>query len=196
MNLQSERHPENATKSSPPRFIGIHHGALLMVLPLALSMLFITAARATTLLDPKPEDSTTHFGLSIAVVGDLDGDGVPDLAVGAPFQDGDFDNATQGFGPPQNVGKVFLISGATLGVITQLNDPDFQMVQLIKFGGEFGSSVAGVGDLNGDGIPDILVGVPLHSNFAADHINAGEAFVFSGKDASIIFTLNDPAEEE
>jgi FG-GAP repeat. len=165
-----------------------------MVLPLML--FFVTAARATTLLDPKPEDSTTHFGLSIAVVGDLDGDGVPDLAVGAPFQDGDFDSSELGFGPPQNVGKVFLISGATLAVIRELNDPDFQLVQPFKFGGQFGSSVAGVGDLNGDGIPDVLVGVPHHSNFGADHINAGEAFVFSGKDGSIIFTLNDPDEEE
>ena len=98
MNLQSERQPENATKSSPARFIGTHHGALLVVLPLML--FFVTAARATTLLDPKPEPAPTHFGLSIAVLSDIDGDGVPDLAVGAPFQDGDFGGSEQGFGPP------------------------------------------------------------------------------------------------
>src|SRR5713101_3671909 len=194
MNLQSER-PENATTSLPTTLISRHRGALLMVLPLMLSMLFVTATRATTLLDPKPESSTTYFGFSIAVVGDVDGDGVPDLAVGAPFQDGDFDVAN-GFGPPQDVGKVWLISGATLGVITQLNDPYFQIPNPTKFGGFFGFSVAAVGDLNHDGVPDVLVGVPHHSNFGADHINAGEAFVLSGKDGSIIFTLTDPDEEE
>jgi len=41
-------------------------------------------------------------------------------------------------------------------------------------------SVAGVRDLNHDGIEDILIGVSLHSNFGADHINCDEAFVFSG----------------
>jgi hypothetical protein len=191
MSLQSEI--GNQTKSSTSRLMA-RVGAPL-ILTLIFSGLFATAVRATTLLDPKPENSTTHFGFSIDVVGDIDGDGIPDLAVGAPFQDGDF-NGSVGFGPPQNVGKVFLVSGATLGVISQLNDPAFQMVQTIKFGGEFGTSVAGVGDLNHDDVPDVLVGVPHHSNFGADHINAGEAFVFSGKDASILFTLNDPDEEE
>ncbi len=75
--------------------------------------------------------------------------------------------------------------------------PFFQQpLDFPKFGGFFGFSVAAVGDLNHDGVPDVLVGVPHHSNFDADHINAGEAFVFSGADHSILFTLNDPNEEE
>jgi hypothetical protein len=194
MNLQSERQPENATKSSPGRFIGTYHGALLIILPLML--LFVTAARASTLQDPQIEDGTTRFGQSVAVIGDVTGDGVPDLVVGGPFHDSEF-SSTNGFGPPQDVGRAFLINGATLTEISELNDPFFQQpVNFPKFGGFFGFSVAAVGDLNHDGVPDVLVGVPHHSNFDADHINAGEAFVFSGADHSILFTLNDPNEEE
>jgi hypothetical protein len=89
-------------------------------------------ANATVLLDPDPESSTTHFGYTIAVTGDVDGDGHPDLAVGGPFQDGDFDNSNGGFGPPQNVGKVWLVNGLNLTVIRTLDDPQFQMEHGLK----------------------------------------------------------------
>src|SRR6266550_4434710 len=72
-----------------------------VMLTLMLSPLLVATLRASTLLDPQPENSSTLFGYSIAVVGDVDCDDVPDLAVEAPFQDGDF-AGVPGFGPPQN----------------------------------------------------------------------------------------------
>ena len=171
--------------------------APIMACLLALS-LSTNRVAASTLLDPDPENSTTRFGYCIAVTGDLDADGIADLAVGAPFQDGDFVNIDPTYGKPQNVGKVFLISGSTLSVIRQLNDPQFQMIQKLKFGGQFGSSIAAVADVNGDGVTDILVGVPHYSidAGAADVINAGRVFLFSGKDGSVLLTLDDPAPAE
>jgi len=195
MSLQTGKKTTNKIKLSPSRIIP-HFSAPLVILALMFSGLWGTAARASTLQDFQPEASTTCFGQCIAVISDITGDGIPDLIVGGPFHDSEF-SATNGFGPPQDVGRVFLVNGATLGEITELNDPFFQQVlNFPKFGGEFGFSVAALGDINHDGVPDILVGVPHHSNFTTNSINCGEAFVFSGADHSILFTINDPNESE
>lgn len=175
------------------------HLPAIMISALLSSGLLATAAGARTMIDPDPEASSTLFGAAIAVVGDIDHDGVPDLAVGAPFQDGDF-RGPPGFSRPQNVGRVYVVSGRTLRVITQLNDPEFQMQQRAKFGGQTGSSIANVGDVNGDGVTDILVGVPHHNVVEEDsgekEFNVGRAFLFSGRDGNVLLTLDDPEPDE
>jgi hypothetical protein len=197
LNTQFGNKPENVLKLSRYRSMARRRAALLISTLICPSLL-VTAARATTVLDPDPEDSTTQFGRAITEIGDVNADGVPDLAVGAPFQDGDFNNTDTGFGKPQNVGKVFVLSGATLGVITQLNDPEFQEIQDQKFGGQHGWSVAAAGDVNGDGIPDVIVGTPHHV-VQLDHeaiFNVGRTFVFSGASDTVLLTLDNPTSEE
>jgi len=71
-------------------------GASLSLSALICSAVALSPAQATTLLDPEPADSTTLFGRAIAAIGDVNGDGVTDLAVGAPYQDGDFTNVDAG----------------------------------------------------------------------------------------------------
>jgi len=164
------------------------------------SALLVTAAGATTLLDPRPEPATTQFGRAMAEIGDVNNDGVPDLAVGAPFQDGDF-LGTPGFGVPQNVGKVWVISGATLSVLFTLEDPKYQVEGASpQFGPQLGFSVSGIADINGDGVPDVIAGAPheVPGDFNADQgiINAGRAFAFSGRDGSVLLTLDDPSQQE
>ena len=169
------------------------------VIPVLMALaLSVTATRGTTLLDPDPENSTTQFGRAIADIGDVTGDGVPDVAVGAPFQDGDFEVPDPGFGDPQNVGKVWVLNGVTRAIITQLNDPEFQQVQDQKFGGQFGWSLASAGDINRDGIPDVIVGTPHHSVAEEDEtaFSVGRTFVFSGATDTVLLTLDNPVVEE
>jgi hypothetical protein len=188
----------NSTIFSPNKLVSISGRCALFALA-ALPLFFVTPARATTLICPVPENSTTLFGGAVAAVGDIDKDGVVDLAVGERAADGEFDGAA-GFGPPQNVGRVFLVSGASLAVIRPLEDPDYQMATEDKFAGQLGSSVAAAGDLNGDGVPDVLAGVPHFSFKDADTkleiISCGRAYVFSGKDGTVLLTLDVPGQEE
>ncbi len=158
------------------------------------------AGAATVVLDPRPEPATTQFGRALAVIGDLDNDGVPDLAVGAPFQDGDFEGE-QGFGRPQNPGKIWMLSGATRNVLFTMDDPKYQQDGAApQFGGQLGFSISALSDINGDGVPDVLAGSPHHvpGDFAhgTGIINAGRAFAFSGADGSVLLTLEDPDPQE
>lgn len=197
MSLQSNKTIGNEVSASPAKFRS--RAAVPWAIPglMVLAVFVTAAARATSVLDPEPENSTTQFGRAIADIGDVNGDGVPDLAVGAPFQDGDFEVSEQGFGEPQNVGKVFVLDGATRAVITQLNDPEFQQVQDQKFGGQLGWSVAPAGDVNGDGIPDVIVGAPHHTVVDDEAVfSVGRTFVFSGATDTVLLTLDNPTVEE
>ncbi|XP_037000016.2 integrin alpha-7 isoform X2 [Artibeus jamaicensis] len=80
------------------------------------------------------------FGISLAVLGDLNQDGFPDFAVGAPF-DGD--------------GKVFIYHGSSLGVVVKPSQVLEGEAVSVK---SFGYSLSGGLDVDGNHYPDLLVG--------------------------------------
>ena len=98
------------------------------------------------------------FGSSVANIGDLNNDGVTDIAVGAAGDDagGDARGA---------IHILFLNSNGTVSDTIEINGTTANGPNLANFA-NFGSSVANIGDLNNDGVTDIAVGA------AGDNVNS------------------------
>ena len=111
-----------------------------------------------------PAAGGTEFGISVSGVGDVNNDGYADVAVGAPS----FSNENNG------EGGVFLYYGAALG--PNLN-PDWSVDPVNQNDANFGQVVAGVGDVNNDGISDMLISAP---NYGSTYLGEGAAYLFLG----------------
>jgi len=88
------------------------------------------------------------FGSSVDFVGDVNGDGVPDLMVGASGDDSHARNSGAAY-------LLFMSADGTAESAVKITGAD---VPSLRAGDYFGAGVAGIGDVNGDGVPDAAVG--------------------------------------
>ncbi|MGH8003719.1 MAG: FlgD immunoglobulin-like domain containing protein, partial [Limisphaerales bacterium] len=115
-----------------------------------------------------------NLGNAVAGVGDGDGDGRADFIVGAQGADP---------GGLFNAGSAFVYSGASGALLYQKNGA--AIVDLL------GSSVAGAGDVNGDGRADFIVGARLAD--VGGLVDAGSALVYSGATGALLYQKNGSA---
>lgn len=110
-----------------------------------------------------------QLGMGIESAGDVNADGIPDVIAAAPY-----DN------------HVFVYSGRDGKELFSIAGPDST--------GVFGSHVKGIGDANGDGYGDLLVGEPFQiwgAPIKGGSLNhPGRAHVYSGKDGSKLLSLS------
>ncbi|MEZ5330974.1 MAG: FG-GAP-like repeat-containing protein [Thermoanaerobaculia bacterium] len=108
------------------------------------------------------------FGRALSAIGDLDGDGVTDLAVGAPF--------TNGGGVGRGASWIlFLHPGGTVSDQQEISDIAGGFGGVLADSDAFGSSLAPIGDLDGDGTVDLAVGSPWNQD--GGNFDAGATWV-------------------
>jgi len=100
------------------------------------------------------------FGMSASAVGDLDGGGRHDFLIGTA------ENAAGG-----GIGRAFLYSGETLSLIKEI-------VATSPYSEDFGLSLSCPGDVNGDQVPDFLIGDPKDVERGSV---SGRLYVYSGR---------------
>jgi hypothetical protein len=106
-------------------------------------------------------------GMFLSVPGDVDGDGVPDVYAS------DWNNRAKG----PSTGRVYIHSG---------KDGKRLLTLTGETAGEgFGTSSSVAGDVDGDGHADFIVGA---WQFAREAMGAGRAYLYSGKDGSLMKT--------
>jgi hypothetical protein len=115
------------------------------------------------------DQSDAHFGTLVASADDVNGDGYSDVIIGAEF----YDTANG------DAGKAYLYLGSSSGLETL---PSWTSSGDDQSGAEFGISVAGAGDVNGDGYSDVIIGAWRYDTANGD---AGKAYLYLGSSSGL-----------
>jgi hypothetical protein len=129
------------------------------------------------------ENAGDQAGSSVSAAGDVNGDGIDDLIVGALYNDNDSDG--------YSAGAAYVVFGQAEGLTSPIDLGDIAAgrggfkIEGENAGDGAGISVSAAGDVNGDGIDDLIVGAFRNNSGAA----AGAAYVIFGR--RDLFTDND-----
>jgi len=129
------------------------------------------------------ETGYAGFGRSVSSAGDINGDGIDDMIVGALYTDPD---------GRTNAGSSYVVFGKDTGIagnfpatlsVSSLDGLNGFRLDGVSSEDDSGFSVASAGDINGDGIDDLIIGAP-----GADRVYSrakGRCYVVFGKDTAI-----------
>jgi hypothetical protein len=123
---------------------------------------YVYSGKSGALLWTHEGEPQSQLGLGVEAAGDVNADGIGDVIAGAPFGD-----------------TVLIFSGRDGTILRTLH--------ALQPGEAFGQKVGDLGDFDHDGYDDVLVGAPQNDDAGED---AGRAYVFSGKDGSILLTVD------
>ncbi|HAX75251.1 MAG TPA: hypothetical protein DCY88_05295, partial [Cyanobacteria bacterium UBA11372] len=113
-------------------------------------------------------------GRSVSSAGDVNGDRIDDLIIGAPGAD------PNGI---SNAGQSYVVFGSKSGFgasfnLSDLNGNNGFAINGITAGDRSGNAVSNAGDVNGDRIDDVIIGAPFANSYGIS--NAGQSYVVFG----------------
>jgi hypothetical protein len=114
--------------------------------------------------------SSDQAGRSVSTAGDVNGDGLADLLVGAPAADGGYGCTYVVFGKTSTTPVALDPWSFSDGIVINSQTPYDQS--------QTGRSVSSAGDVNGDGLADLLIGAPFSD--PASTVDAGRSYVIYG----------------
>ncbi|UJL34966.1 FG-GAP repeat protein [Cylindrospermopsis raciborskii Cr2010] len=129
-------------------------------------------------------DKDDNLGYSISNAGDINGDGINDIIIGAPLSDPN---------DQSNAGNSYIVFGSNNGFaniidISTLDGINGFTVNGGGIGDQSGRSVSAAGDINGDGIDDLIIGAPFADSNGDD---SGAAYlIFGRRSFSSLPTIN------
>ena len=127
------------------------------------------------------ETTSDGFSYSVSSAGDINGDGIDDLIVGAYAADPD---------GRTNAGSSYVVFGKDTGIagnfpatlsVSSLDGTDGFRIDGVSSNNASGTSVASAGDINGDGFDDLIIGAPGYLSTSTN-----KSYVVFGKNTAIV----------
>ena len=126
--------------------------------------------------DREANQAGAQLGRAVDGAGDVNGDGYDDVVAGAPGYDGlHFPCPIGQICPTVDAGQAYVYLGSASGLAVS---PTVLLTGGNQAGSQLGYSVAGAGDVNGDGYADVIVGAPYYD--AAAGVDEGRVFLYLG----------------